>query len=537
MRLSNALVVYNRAFRSHLSAVLRKNLGRDWWQQGIVRRISTIQADIEHLGLEIETDIDALSVLEPKHYPWIVREHREHFQRLFNKRSFHIAKVGGSPTTLMHEVADWRNVNAHPPARDLDPAVVDRAVDSMLRLVGLFDPEAHDELSKLSGKAKIKGEPEHRPNIVSGAESKAKSIVAKAEDLARTIRNDAEREAMDIQKDAEAQAEAIRAGAQEKARSNRASRPNTFVPREDREKIDRVQMRVRQLENEKASAQSELKTARRNIIVLEKRARSIEDDAKRKAGRTLRTAREEAETIRLRPQQSETFQSLLKEAEEKAAQHAADILQDANAARQETLAGTKGQAERILAEARRELATILADANEKERGVLAKAERRATEIREEARRAPGRIRGEAHSVEPPARDEPGREKLKVAQSRAADDFRRRFKPARSGNGHLRSFGIDGWWLNCWVGRTNGLPRASVFAPAKTINGRRIEAQDTPLMESVCASEEGAFEWLRERDESGQIRREARRAIHLFEREERDDEPTLESDALDDDIPF
>ncbi len=57
------------------------------------------------------------------------------------------------------------------------------------------------------------------------------------------------------------------------------------------------------------------------------------------------------------------------------------------------------------------------------------------------------------------------------------------------------------------------------------------------MESVCASEEGAFEWLREREESGQIRREALRAIRLFEREEREDEPAFESDALDDDIPF
>ena len=80
-------------------------------------------------------------------------------------------------------------------------------------------------------------------------------------------------------------------------------------------------------------------------------------------------------------------------------------------------------------------------------------------------------------------------------------------------------------------------RMDYLAPAKTINGRRIEAQDTPLMESVCASEEGAFEWLREREESGQIRREALRAIRLFEREEREDEPAFESDALDDDIPF
>lgn len=52
------------------------------------------------------------------------------------------------------------------------------------------------------------------------------------------------------------------------------------------------------------------------------------------------------------------------------------------------------------------------------------------------------------------------------------------------------------------------------------------------MESECASEESAFEWLREREESGRILREARQAIRLFERGEADDRT-----ALDDDIPF
>jgi hypothetical protein len=57
------------------------------------------------------------------------------------------------------------------------------------------------------------------------------------------------------------------------------------------------------------------------------------------------------------------------------------------------------------------------------------------------------------------------------------------------------------------------------------------------MESVCSSEEAAFEWLREREESGRIHDEARLAIRLFEREEADDEPDSRSNALDDDIPF
>ena len=57
------------------------------------------------------------------------------------------------------------------------------------------------------------------------------------------------------------------------------------------------------------------------------------------------------------------------------------------------------------------------------------------------------------------------------------------------------------------------------------------------MESVCGSEEAAFEWLRESEESGRIRKEARRAIRLSERAETDKESALQGDALDDEIPF
>ena len=107
-------------------------------------------------------------------------------------------------------------------------------------------------------------------------------------------------------------------------------------------------------------------------------------------------------------------------------------------------------------------------------------------------------------------------------SRPTSTFRG-FRPAKSGNGFTRSLDVDGWWTNCWVGRTRGGLRAKVFAPSK--NG--IQVQDAPLMERDCNSEEEAFTWLRDAEASGQIRREALRAIRRFDGFESDD----------DDIPF
>lgn len=98
-----------------------------------------------------------------------------------------------------------------------------------------------------------------------------------------------------------------------------------------------------------------------------------------------------------------------------------------------------------------------------------------------------------------------------------------FRPAKSGNGFTRSLNIDGWWTNCWVGRTRGALRATVFAPRK--NG--VQVQKVPLLEHDCNSEEEAFAWLRDAEESGQIRREALSAIRRFENGDDD----LDADEL------
>lgn len=572
-RLAEALEIYNRAFRSHVGAVLRKKLGANWWQEGIVRRISSIQEDIERNGLEIETDDDALSMLEPKHYHQIVREHRELFRRLSSNHSLNIVKIGGSPTTLMHEVVDWRNVGAHQSAR-LEPAMVDRAVGAMARLVRLFDPAAHADLSRLSrrsGQPGTRREPEHGPDTASQATAEAKRLVANAQENTRSILAEAASEAEDMKKVAKAEAKALQAQARKASSGARVPGPTNFVPRESRDKLDRVQRRVRQLKDEESKAKAELNAARRQIMALRKRADAIKTEAKEtrlstqaeataKVEETLQLARAEADAIRRESRQSEAYQALRRSALAQGERDAAALLEEA-----------RTEAEALMAKARKDASAITREANANAEAVRALAEERAEKIRydteaaikattaearltlkqaehtEKAQREasqPARSAAERTKVSRPATsaarteraDGPATEsqprRRRPHSDRVAQAFRQRFRTAKSGNGYIHSLKVDDWWLNLWVGMTNGLPRASAFAPSKTINGRRVEAQDTPLMESVCPSEEAAFEWLREREESGRIRREARQAIRLFERGEADDKP-----ALDDDIPF
>lgn len=565
-RLSEALAIYNQAFRNHIGAVLRKNLGANWWQEGIVRRISGIQEAIEKSDLESSPpDEDALSLLEPKDYFWVVREHREHFPELDRAGSHRIAKIGGNPATLLHEVKDWRNVWAHRPPR-LAPATVDRAVEAMVRLVRLFDPAAHAELSRLSRRSEqpvTARVPEHGPDTASQATAEAKRLVANAQESARRILAEAASDADDIKNAARAEAKALQAQAAKPGTGVRASGPTNFVSRESRDKLDRVQRRVRQLKDEDSKAQSELNSTRRQIMALRKRADAIKKEAQEtrlsaqaeataKAEQILRSARAEAEAIRLESRQSEAYQTLRRSALAQGERDAAALLEEA-----------RKEAEALMAKARKDANIVTREASANAEAVRKLAEERTEKIRgdteaaikattaetrltldqaERTEKAPGDA---SESATPAARTGRADGPTAANQLRRRPDlnqasqrnFRQRFKPARSGNGHIRSLNVDGWRLNLWVGMTNGLPRASAFAPSKTVNGRRVEARDAPLMESVCSSEEAAFEWLREREESGLIRREARLAIRLFEREEADDESDSWSNALDDDIPF
>lgn len=408
--------------------------------------ISAIQEDIEKHCFEIRTDDEAVSVLEPKHYHRIVSAHRESFPELSRYHSLHIAKTGGSPRTLMHEVADWRNVNAHPP-RDLDGSAVDRAVEAMVRLVRLFDSAAHDELSELAGKRGMGKEQQHGPDLVAEAEHEAKRILAKAEK----------------------QALAIRTQAQDQAKS-------TLTQTSDRQ-----------------AAQSDLDAARKNIRVLSERARAIEAEAEVKANEIRQRAEKSANATRKRA--LEQRNQLIAEGERAAEQALEKARQDADS---------------LVAQAHRQAKAIVAEAQAAPPADLSKA---------------------VHAPRDTARPTSQRTRANQRPSSQVRDVRSLFKPAKSGNGLVRTLRIDGWLVNCWVG-TRGLTiHASVFSPSRRDDaGKWLEAQDEPLMGRDCSSEDEALEWLQQADTDGKIRREARRAIHLFESNAVDD-------GADDDIPF
>lgn len=514
-RLSKALTIYNRAFRTHLSTVLRQRIGSRWWEEAIVRVVPSIQETIEISGVEIHTDDDALSILEPKHYHWIVSAHRPLFPKLWHSNALSIAKTGGSPRTLMHEVADWRNVSAHPPVH-LASATVDRAVEAMVCVVSLFDPSARDELLKLSGREDNKGESEDAPNVLSAARSEAKDIVAAAESKAQFRLNEATREAAEIRKAAKAEAEALRREARRQADRPPTSKSKDAVPWEDREKLDRVRSRVRELKEEGRKAASELGKASRNIRVFRQRADEIETKAKADAERIVQAARDEASAIEAKSRQSAAYQTLRRCAVASAKRDVTVLLEEAKIKAE---AATK----EIIEKAQKDAETLATEAHDEARAIRNEAEQRAKEIIEKARTA-ATVPSDGRAPSGPLR----RHRSAVLDQ-ALTDFCDSFKPAKSGNGFTRSFHVDGWWLTAWAGRARGCWSATVFAPSKTIDKQRVEAQDGPLMERDCNSEDEAFAWLHDAYRSGEIEREARRAVRQFERD--DDE------EADDDIPF
>ena len=384
-------------------------------------------------------------------------------------------------------------------------------------MVRLFDPAAHAELSRLSRRSEqpvTARVPEHGPDTASQATAEAKRLVANAQESARRILAEAASDADDIKNAARAEAKALQAQAAKPGTGVRASGPTNFVSRESRDKLDRVQRRVRQLKDEDSKAQSELNSTRRQIMALRKRADAIKKEAQEtrlsaqaeataKAEQILRSARAEAEAIRLESRQSEAYQTLRRSALAQGERDAAALLEEA-----------RKEAEALMAKARKDANIVTREASAKrrsrqetgrgedgeesaatpkQRSRPTTAETRLTlDQAERTEKAPGDA---SESATPAARTGRADGPTAANQLRRRPDlnqasqrnFRQRFKPARSGNGHIRSLNVDGWRLNLWVGMTNGLPRASAFAPSKTVNGRRVEARDAPLMESACAA--------------------------------------------------
>lgn len=93
-----------------------------------------------------------------------------------------------------------------------------------------------------------------------------------------------------------------------------------------------------------------------------------------------------------------------------------------------------------------------------------------------------------------------------------EQYRARFYPARSRNGHIYATEVDGWSVRCWVGERQGEISACVFAPSRWSGSVWEETSESNLIDETCGNLDEAFEALWKAEQSGEIVRRARGAI-------------------------
>jgi len=146
----------------------------------------------------------------------------------------------------------------------------------------------------------------------------------------------------------------------------------------------------------------------------------------------------------------------------------------------------------------------------------AQREREETEReREEAERAQAAARKRREQAKQPETAE--RRQRKPDDTRTTDDdsveqYRARFYPARSRNGHIYATEVDGWSVRCWVGERQGEISACVFAPSRWSGSVWEEMSESNLIDETCGDLDEAFEVLWKAEQSGEIVRRARGAI-------------------------
>ena len=134
--------------------------------------------------------------------------------------------------------------------------------------------------------------------------------------------------------------------------------------------------------------------------------------------------------------------------------------------------------------------------------------------REEAERAQAARKRREQAKQPETAESRQR---KPDDTRTTDDdsveqYRARFYPARSRNGHIYATEVDGWSVRCWVGERQGEISACVFAPSRWSGSVWEETSESNLIDETCGNLEEAFEALWRAEQSGEIVRRARGAI-------------------------
>ena len=134
--------------------------------------------------------------------------------------------------------------------------------------------------------------------------------------------------------------------------------------------------------------------------------------------------------------------------------------------------------------------------------------------REEAERAQAARKRREQTKQPKTAESRQR---KPDDTRTTDDdsleqYRARFYPARSRNGHIYATEVDGWSVRCWVGERQGEISACVFAPSRWSGSVWEETSESNLIDETCDNLDEAFEALWKAEQSGEIVRRARGAI-------------------------
>ena len=104
----------------------------------------------------------------------------------------------------------------------------------------------------------------------------------------------------------------------------------------------------------------------------------------------------------------------------------------------------------------------------------------------------------------------------VPVRKEVEEYRKKFKPAKSGKGWTYQTIVEKWFVTRWVGQTLGEYRACVFPPSQKFGSEWTRATEESLIDQPCNSEEEAFAHLQRAEQSGEITRSVREAIEDYE---------------------
>lgn len=206
-RLSDALDLYRSAMRSFIASKMMSVVGPDWFLDRVLRggSVSVRRADYFEQIVDREHGIRTTGrsehgrerLLEIKDFAPVIRRNYDVFRDFDVRRDSHrLAGYGGNPITLMHEILDWRNVEAHPPSNDLEARDVDRVLEAIERVLDV----CHDPVVARIRELRADSRPGKARVTVSQIRKKTEAAASEEREAAKKIRDDAQRELKQAEK-------------------------------------------------------------------------------------------------------------------------------------------------------------------------------------------------------------------------------------------------------------------------------------------------------------------------------------------------